>query len=124
MSSPVDSDAVPNLILDDQHADFFQLLTKLPDVVADDPVADIHVGPVVEHIQRSADVDLQRRGDVLSFRLLLSAKGIVKILQNGHVLRLGVIQVCLVYLANAAVDDRFLNRKKTFTPADDQLTQG
>ena len=50
----------PHGILHDQHTEFFQLLAQLLDVEADDTVVDIHVGVVVENVQRTLDVDFQR----------------------------------------------------------------
>ena len=51
MGGTVDRYPVPNLVLDDEHPDLFQLFSQLLNVKADDPVIDIHVCPVVKHIQ-------------------------------------------------------------------------
>ena len=51
MRSTVDGHAVPHLVLDHEHPQLFQLLPKLLDVKTDDPVIQLHVCPVVEHVQ-------------------------------------------------------------------------
>ena len=53
---------VPNLILDDEHPNLFQLLTKFLDIKADNAVIDIHVCLMVKHIQRTCNIDFQRSG--------------------------------------------------------------
>ena len=40
---PVDGDAVPNLILNNQHTDLLHLLAQLFDVVADKAIVHIHI---------------------------------------------------------------------------------
>ena len=107
---PVDGDAVPHLVLDDQHPQLFQLLAQLLDVVADNPVVNVHVGPVVEHIQTAGDIDFQRRGDEVGLLLLLFQQKVVEVLQNGHILRAGVLQVLPVDQPDTAVNDGFLHR--------------
>jgi len=57
MRLAVDGDAVPHLILDDQHPDLLELLAKLFNVKRDDAVLNIYVRPVVEYVQRAGDVD-------------------------------------------------------------------
>ena len=123
MGRPVDGDTVPDLILDNQHPDFLQLFAQLFDVIADDAVMHIDVGPMIEHIQRTRDVDFQRRGDVLGLLLVLSAQQVVQILQNRHILRPGVVEIILVDQPHTAVDDGFLHRLQTFLTAHNQLAQ-
>ena len=40
----VDRNSVPYLILDDEHSDFLQLLSKFLDVKADDTVVEVDIG--------------------------------------------------------------------------------
>lgn len=47
----VGCDTAPYLVLYDQHAELFQLLAELFDVIADQPVINVHIGPVVEQIE-------------------------------------------------------------------------
>ena len=89
-------DTVPDLILDDQHTDFLQLLTQLPNIKAHDPVIDIHIGPVIKHGKRTGNIDFQSGGNVLGFLFRLLAEGIVKIPKDGHILRFRVIEIILV----------------------------
>ena len=49
----------PHLILRDQHAQLLQLFAELLDVVADQAVVDVHVGPVIKQVQGTFDVDFQ-----------------------------------------------------------------
>ena len=75
---------------------FLQLLAQLLDVVADNAVVDVHIALMVEHIEGAGHIDFQRRGDVLCFLFLLRPQQVVKILQNGHILRAGVIEIGLI----------------------------
>ena len=120
----VDGDAVPDLILDDQHTDLFQLLAQLLDVVADDAAAYIHIGVMVKHIQRAGDIDFQSRCDVLRFLFVLFPEGIVQVLQNGHILRLGVVQVVPVDQAHTTVNDGLFHGCKAVLAAHNQFAQG
>ena len=119
----VGGDAAPHLILHDEHPQLLELLAQFLDVVADQPVAHIHVRVMIEHIQGAGYVDFQRGGQRLRFLFLLLSQGVVQILQNGDVLRPGVAQVGLVDDVHRAVDDSLLNGLQTFAPADDQLAQ-
>ena len=40
-------------ILAKQHTDFFKLLAQFLDVIADNPVINIHIALMIEHIQRT-----------------------------------------------------------------------
>ena len=66
---PVFADAPPHLILHHLHPELFQLLTQLLNGIADDPALDLYIGTVVEHIEGTTDVDLQRRSQTLGLRL-------------------------------------------------------
>ena len=61
----VDRHPVPDLILHDEHTQLLELLAQLLDVVADEAVVDIHIGTVVENIQRTVDIDFKGSGDAL-----------------------------------------------------------
>ena len=116
--------APPDLILHNQHTEFFQLLSQLLDVIADHAAVDIHIRAVVEHIQRARHIDFKRRCQRLRFLLRLLTKRVVQIFQNRHVFRLLVIQVRLIHNVDSTVNHRFLNGLQTVPPADNQLTQG
>ena len=60
-SRAVGGNTPPYLVLNNQHTDFLHLLAQLLDVVADKAVVHIHIGSVVEQIQRAFDIDFQRR---------------------------------------------------------------
>ena len=60
---------------------------------------------------------------MVGFLFFLLKQGIVEILQQRHILRPGVIEIAVVDLVDAAVDDRFLHRLQTFLAAHHQLAQ-
>ena len=124
MGGTIDGDAVPYLVLDHQHTDLFQLLAQLLDVIADNAVVDVHIALVVEHIEGAGHIDFQRRGDVLCLFFLLRPQQIVKVLQNGHILRAGVIEIGLIDQPHTTVNDGFLHRLQALFAAHDQFTQG
>ena len=49
---------------------------------------------------------------------------VVKVLQNGHILRAGVIEIGLIDQPHTAVNDGFLDRLQALFAAHDQLAQG
>ena len=120
---PVGRDAPPNLVLDHEHSQLFQLLAQFPDVVADKAVVDVHVGAVVEQVQTALDVDFKSRRHMMGFLFFLLQKGFVEVLQKWHPLGAGVVEVAAVNLVNAAVDDRFFDRQQALLAADDQFAQ-
>ena len=67
----VDGNAGPHLILYHQHTNFFKLLAQFLDVVADNPVINVHIALVVEHIEGAGYIDFKGRGDILGFLFLL-----------------------------------------------------
>ena len=119
----VGSDTAPYLVLDDQHAQLLQLLAELLDVVADQAVIDVHVGPVVEQIQGAFDVDLKRRCHMMGFFFFLFQKSVIQILQKRHVLRDGILEVLLVDLMDTAVNNRFFDGLQAFLSADNEFTE-
>ena len=123
-SGPVDGDAVPYLVLDHQHPQLFQLLAQLLDVVADDAVVNVHIGAVVEYVQTAGNVDFQGGGDEVGLLFLLLQQKVVKVLQNGHVLRAGVLQVLPVDQPHTAVNDRFLHGLEAVLAAHHNVAEG
>ena len=79
---------------------------------------------MVEQIQGTFDIDLQRGRYMVGFLLFLFQKGVVEILQKRHVLRLRVIEIALIDLMDTAVNDRLFHRLQAFLAADNQLAQG
>ena len=107
---PVDGDAVPDLILNDQHPQVLQLFAQVLDIVADDPVVDVHVGAVVEYVQAAGHIDFQGGSNEMGLLFVLRQQGVVQVLQDGGVLRAWVVQVLPVHQPDAAVDHCFLHR--------------
>ena len=124
MGDTVDRDAVPDLILYDQHTDLFQLLAEFFDVIGNDAALDIDVRSVIEHVERAGDVDFQRGSEVLRFLFVLRPQCVIQVLQNRHFLRRGVCKIIAVDHTDAAVDDGLFDRLQAVLPADDQFAQG
>ena len=116
--------AVPDLILDDEHAQLLQLLAQFLDVKANQAVLDIHVGPVVKDIEGATDVDFQCRCNEPGFLFRLLQTDSVQISQNRDILRPGLIEIGLIHHAQTAVDDSFFNGLEAISAADDELAQG
>ena len=120
----VDGNAVPDLILDDEHTQFFQLFAQLLDVETNDAVIKFHIGLMVEDPQRTIDVDFQCRGDTLRLPLFLLPQAVVQITERGHIFRLRVVQIFLVDQRQAAVNDRLFFRLHAIPCAHDKFAQG
>ena len=116
--------APPNLVLDNEHPQLFELLAKALDVVADDPVVYIYIRSVIEYIEGPRHINLQRRGDAVGFPFLLVQQALVQVAQDGDIFGLWVVQVGLVNDAYTAVNHRFFHGFKPVSIAHDQLTQG
>ena len=109
--------------MSDQHAELFQLFAELLDVIADQAVLDIDVGTVVEEVQGSLHIDLQRRRHMVGFLFLLLKEGVVEVLQKRHVFRHRILEIFLVDLVYTTVDDRLFHRLQAFLAADHQLAE-
>ena len=77
-SAAVDGDTVPDLILYDEHPQFFQLFAQLFDVETDDSIIQFYIGLMVEHPQRTIDVDFQCRGNTLCLSFFLLPQAVVQ----------------------------------------------
>ena len=93
--SPVGGHAAPDLVLDDEHAQLFQLLAQFFDVKADQAVLNIHVGSMVEDIERAGDINLQRRCNQPGFLFRLLQKDSVQVAQDRVIFRFGLIEIPL-----------------------------
>ena len=79
---------------------------------------------MVEHTQRTIDVDFQCRGDTLRLPLLLLPQTVVQITKRRHILRLRVVQILLVDQRQTAVNDRLFFRLHAIPCAHDKFAQG
>ena len=79
---------------------------------------------MVEHTQRTIDVDFQRCGDTLRLPLFLLPQAVVQITERWHIFRLRVIQILLVDQRQAAVNDRLFFRLHAIPCAHDKFAQG
>ena len=123
-ATAIDGDTVPDLILNDEHPQFFQLFAQLFDIETDNSVIQFHIRLMVEHPQRTIDVDFQCRGDTLRLPLFLLPQTVVQITKRRHILRLRVIQILLIDQRQAAVNDRLFFRLHAIPCAHNQFAQG
>jgi hypothetical protein len=75
----VDGNAVPDLVLHDKHAQLFELLAEILDVVAHDAVYNIDIGTVIEDVEGSVDIELKCRGDTLCLDFALLKELLVEV---------------------------------------------
>ena len=120
----VHRDTVPHLILDDQHPQVFELLAQLLDIKAHKAVIDIHVGTVVEHVERSMHIQLQGGGDPLCLRLRLPPDLVVEVAQDGDILRSRIGKVGTVHGPHSSVNERLFHRLQAVASACRQLAEG
>ena len=121
---PVFGDPAPYLVLYDQHAELFELLAELLDVIADQTVLNVYVCAVVEYVERTGDVDFKGSRQGLGFSFILFSKRVVQVFQDRNIFRTGVVQVGLVDDMDGAVDDGFFNRLQSVPSAYDEFAQG
>ena len=114
---------VPHLILHDQHAKLFQLLTQVLDIETDDSIIQLYIGLMVEYVQGTIDIDLQGCGDALCLRLRLLPEDVIQISQDRHILRSWILEVPLIHNREASVDDRLFFRFDAAAASHDQLAQ-
>ena len=115
---------VPDLILNDHHADALELRPQVPDVVANDPIVQVHVGPVVEHVEGAGDVDLQGRSQEAGLPFRLIQQRFIEVSKNGHILRLGGVKVGLIDAMHTSINNRALRGLQTVPASGDELKEG
>ena len=120
----VHGDAVPHLILNNQHTQLFKLLPKLFNVKAHKAVFKLHVGTVVKDVKAPGNVKLQCRRDTRRFRLRLLQKLVVQIAHDRHFCRVGGSKERTVHIPHGAVNDGLIHGLQALLAADDQLTKG
>ena len=121
---PVNGNTVPDLILNDQHTQVLELLAQGFDIEADQPVVDIHIGSVVESVQISVDIQLQAGCQTLSLRFGLLLDFPVQILQDRHILRLGISDIGTVDCPDSPVNQGLFHGRKTLPAAGGHLAEG
>ena len=123
-NGPVDGDGVPHRVLDNEHPRLFQVLAQALDVKADKAVGDVHGGTVVEEVQRTVHIEVQRLGHPVGLRDVLGQQGVHQVAQNRHILRPGVGKVGLVDHLHRPVNDGFLDGLQPRLAAHDELAEG
>ena len=113
----------PNLILDYEHADLFQLLSEILDIVTYQAVCKFHIGSVVEHIQGTRHIDFKRRCHMTCLRFFLFDQFLIQISQNWHVFRSWIFKIPLIDLMDTPIDDSFFYRFQTILASYDKFTQ-
>ena len=114
---------VPHLILHDEHTQLFQLLAQVLDVVADQAVMDVHIGAVVEHVERTGNIQLQSRCNALCFLLIHGHELRVQVTEDWHVLRTRVCKVAPIDISHRTVDDCLFHGLQAILAAYDQLAE-
>ena len=122
-SGAVFGDSVPYRVLHNQHPDFFELFAQLADVKADHAGVNVDVGAVIEHIERTGDIDFKRGGDVLRLLFVLPPQLVIQVLQHRHILRRGIVEIVPIDQPHTAVNDGFLHRLQAVLAAYDQLAE-
>ncbi len=70
LGCPVPGDAIPDLVLDNQHTQLLELFAKFTDIETDQAVIGIHVGMMIEDLVRAGYIDFQYGCQVTSTRLI------------------------------------------------------
>ena len=78
------------------------------DIETNQTVVELHIRPVVEHIQTASDIQFQRSRHLTRFRLRHTAQFIIEIAQNGHVFRHRICEIRLVDHLQSTVNDALL----------------
>ena len=124
LGCPVPGDPIPDLVLDHQHAQLFELFAKFTDIETDQAVIGIHVGMMIEDLVRAGYIDFQYGCQVTSTRLINLQETRIEIFQGGQIRWFGVLQVGLIDQLNTAVKHRFFFRFEPTFPASCQLHEG
>ncbi len=119
----VGGDTAPNLILDNQHPQLFQLLAQILDVEAHKPVFNVHIGTVIKDIQATGHIQVKGLRHPVGLRDVLGGQGGVEVGKDGHFLRGGVCQVGPVDHLHGPVDHRLFDRLQTVLAAHHQLAE-
>ena len=117
-------DTSPDLILYNQHPDFFQLIAQFINVVTHQTILNIYIGSVIKHLQRTFNIDFKGSCNMMRFLFFLLQKGIIQVLQNRHILRFGIIKISLINLMHTTVNDRLFDRLQSVLATYNQLTKG
>ena len=124
MGLPVFTDAAPQLVLHNLHPKLFKLFSQFFNHIADNPAFDFHIGLMVKYVEGAGNIDFQGGGKTLRLLFRLLPQKPVQVAQDGHFLRLRVLQIVPVDQMDTAVDDGFLHRFQTGLSANNQLHQG
>ena len=70
-------EAVPYLILDDEHSELFELLAEILDIKTDYTVIKSDIGLMIEYLERSVYIDFKRSRNTVRLRLRLLFKYVI-----------------------------------------------
>ena len=79
---------------------------------------------MVEEVQRTVHIEVQRLGHPVGLRDVLGQQGVHQVAQNRHIPRPGVGKVGLVDHLHRPVNDRFLDGLQPRLAAHDELAEG
>ena len=115
--------SVPDVILNNQHTDLFQLIAQFLNVKADDTILQVNIRSVIEQILRAVDIHFKRVCYTKCDFSLLD-KSIVQIGQNRHFFSGRLIPEKIhVDGTNASVNDRTFLRSQSILAAHNDLTK-
>ena len=119
----VGGDTAPNLILDNEHPQLFELFPQILDVEAHKPVFNVHIGTVVKDVEAAGHIEVKGLRHPVGLRDVLGGQGGVEVGEDGHFLRAGVCQVGPVDHLHGPVDHRLFDRLQTVLAAHHQLAE-
>ena len=124
------SDPVPNLVLDNEHTEFFELLAELLYIKTYETVVYVDIRPVVKDIQAPVYVDLDRGSHPLRLFFRLAQKLVEQVLEHRHffgvgnaAVHSGVGEQFPVDVAHGAVDHGLFYGLQPAFPTDDEFAE-
>ena len=116
--------SVPDVILNDQHTDLFQLIAQFLNVKADDTILQVNIRSVIEQILRAVDIHF-KRVCYTKCDFSLFDKSIVQIGQSRHFFSgRSISEKIHVDSTNASVNDRTFLRSQSVLAAHNDFTKG
>ena len=104
----VAGDSVEKAVQDHQHAHGEQLFAQLPDIIAGDAGAHVHIGGLGKSVETALREQFQSQSHVPRLGFRLAQQFGVKVLERGGLAPAAVPHIVVVALCCTAVDDRLL----------------
>ena len=120
---PVADDPVKHAVQHHQHPHRQKLFAQIPDVIAQDPGVRVHVSGLGKGVEAALGEQFYRQGHVPRLRLGLAEQFGVEVLEGRRFPLVAALDVAVVDIGGAAVDDGFLFGGQQPVPHE-LLTQG